>query len=204
MELTVTFEGLLEWDPALLDSFSIPTQTTRQTVKDALVFLGADRCCIYADPAAMKKALEAYSSMKLPSWQRIADAMALTYDPIENYDRREEGSYADTHSGTITHTGTEKLTGTDTSETDVSAYDTTGYSPRAREVRTPNTTRTPNLTDTDTTAVTRTFTNYRIHGNIGVTTSQQMLESEVQLALRVNVAEIIVRDLLQEFTFGVY
>lgn len=204
MELTVTFEGLLEWDPALLDSFSLPTQTTRQTVKDALVFLGTDRCCIYADPAAMKKALEAYSAMKLPSWQRIADAMALTYDPIENYDRREEGSYADTHSGTITHTGTEKLTGTETNETSVSAYDTSGYSPRAKEVNTPNTTRTPNLTDTDTTAVTRTFTNYRIHGNIGVTTSQQMLESEVQLALRVNVAEIIVRDLLQEFTFGVY
>lgn len=192
MELTVTFEGLLEWDPALLDSFSLPTQTTRQTVKDALVFLGTDRCCIYADPAAMKKALEAYSAMKLPSWQRIADAMALSYDPLENYDRREEGSYKDSHSGTIKNTGTE------TNESDVSAYDTAGYSPRLKDKR------TPDLTMTDTTASERTFNQYRIHGNIGVTTSQAMLLSEVQLALRVNVAEMIVRDLLQEFTFGVY
>lgn len=204
MELTVTFQGLYAWDNTLFDDCTFPAAVDGNTIVGAVITLGVDRCVIYANPEVMKIALGIYTEMKAPAWQRMADAMALSYDPLENYNRMEEGSYADTHSGTVTHTGTEKVTGTETNETSVSAYDTSGYSPRARDVRTPNTTRTPNLTDTDTTAVTRTFTNYRIHGNIGVTTSQQMLESEMQLASRWNLVELIARDILREFTFGVY
>lgn len=192
MELTVTFEGLLSWDPTLLSSLSLPTQTSSQLVQDNLVRLGTDRCVLYADPDVMRGALAAFSALRLPSWQRMADAMALSYDPLENYDRREEGSYKDANSGTL------KTTGTTTSETSVSAYDTSGYSPRAKELV------TPNVTETDTRAKERTFTNYRVHGNIGVTTSQQMLESEMNLAIAWNVAQYIVVDILNEFTFGVY
>lgn len=192
MEVTVTFEGLLEWDPTLIGAIALPTQTDAQTVKDALVFLGTDRCVLYADPDAMRGALAAYSALRLPSWQRIADAMELSYDPLENYDRHEEGGWKDANSGTV------KNTGTNTNELSVQSYDSNTYQPRQKEVQ------TPDLTMTDTTAKERTFQSYRVHGNIGVTTSQQMLESEVNLALRVNIAEMIVRDILGEFTFGVY
>ena len=43
----------------------------------------------------------------------------------------------------------------------------------------------------------------RIHGNIGVTTSQQMLEAELQLGYW-NVYEKITELFLQEFTIPVY
>lgn len=204
MELTVTFQGLYAWDNDLFDACYFPSSLDGDVIVQAVITLGVDRCVIYANPEVMKIALSCYTQMKMPAWQKMADAMAIPYDPLENYDRHEEGSYADTHSGSLAQTGTEKVTGTETSETSVSAYDTSGYSPRAKEVRTPNTTRTPNLTETDTRAITRTFTNYRIHGNIGVTTSQQMLESEMQLAAKWNLEEMIARDILNEFTFGVY
>ncbi len=88
--------------------------------------------------------------------------------------------------------------GTNTSETSVSAYDASDYAPRAKEVNTPAT------SVEDTTATTRSFENYRVHGNIGVTTSQQMLESEMELRSRWNLAEMIADETVAEFTFGVY
>lgn len=43
-----------------------------------------------------------------------------------------------------------------------------------------------------------------IHGNIGVTTSQQMLESELEVAPKLNIYDYIVRDFKQRFCLLVY
>lgn len=43
-----------------------------------------------------------------------------------------------------------------------------------------------------------------IHGNIGVTTSQQMLESELEVAPKLNIYDYIIRDFKQRFCLLVY
>ena len=43
-----------------------------------------------------------------------------------------------------------------------------------------------------------------IHGNIGVTTSQQMLESELEVSPKLNIYDYIVRDFRQRFCLLVY
>lgn len=49
----------------------------------------------------------------------------------------------------------------------------------------------------------RTFQNYRIHGNIGVTTTAQMLEGERKLSY-FSFIEIIFKDIMNEITKGVW
>lgn len=44
----------------------------------------------------------------------------------------------------------------------------------------------------------------RLHGNIGVTTSQQMLESEIELRNKYNIYDIIINDFIDEFCLRVY
>ena len=44
----------------------------------------------------------------------------------------------------------------------------------------------------------------RIHGNIGVTTSQQMLEQELQISEKINIYNYIVNEFKQRFCIAVY
>ena len=192
MELTMTFQGLLSWDPDLFSTFSLPAELDKDTVINAILLKGTDRCVLWPDPEAMRGALAAWSALRMPAWSAMASALAIEYEPLENYDRHEEGGWKDQRSGSMS------TTGTNTSETSVSAYDASDYSPRAKEVNTPNT------SVEDTTGTEHTFQQYRVHGNIGVTTSQQMLESEMELRSRWNLVELIADETVAEFTFGVY
>lgn len=67
--------------------------------------------------------------------------------------------------------------------------------------RTESGTQSTEGTVTDSGSETR---NVRAYGNIGVTTSQQMLESELELAGKLDVYGIIVDDFARAFTIGVY
>lgn len=204
MEMTLTFEGLLAYDPDIFEALSLPAGVDRSTVVDAIILKGTDRCVLWPSPASMRRALAVWSRLRLPAWQKMAEALAVTYDPLENYDRREEGGWTDQRDAEAASTGQMANSGTETAETSVSAYDTSGYSPRAREVRTPATVQNQTASGTDSSTTERTFNNYRIHGNIGVTTSQQMLESELDLRSRWNLVEYIADQTIAEFTFGVY
>ena len=90
---------------------------------------------------------------------------------------------------TDTETGTNTTTTTGTSRTD---YDTT-------ESDTGTQTAADSGSDTET-------RNYQLtrEGNIGVTTSQQMLESEIELRCKHNMYEIIAVAFLREFCVGVW
>lgn len=90
---------------------------------------------------------------------------------------------------TDTETGTNTTTTTGTSRTD---YDTT-------ESDTGTQTAADSGSDTET-------RNYQLtrEGNIGVTTSQQMLESEIELRCKHNMYEIIAVAFMREFCVGVW
>ena len=90
----------------------------------------------------------------------------LTYEPIENYDKRSEITTAST--GTLTSDTTNY----------VSAYDSSAFQNNLKDDRKDATTD-------------NTKTIERTHGNIGVTTSQQMLQSEVDLWKAFNIYKLI-------------
>ena len=139
------------------------------------------------------------------------------------------GTDTQTESGTdtTTHAGTEKTAqrGTEGTELTVAAYDSDGYVPRENSTRTPNLdeTRTPDLTDTRTPNLTdvsvnsgtdKSQTEYghvettehhsRVHGNIGVTTNQQMIQAEVDMRAAYDLYAIIARLFEQEFLSQCY
>lgn len=138
-----------------------------------------------------------------------------------------------TESMTRTGTENTKETGTSTTEQQVSAYDASNYVPREKALSTPNldTTRTPNLTDTHNPDLTETRTpdltdtstnsgsdvkktdyghvqddveHIRAHGNIGVTTNQQMIESELEMRMQYDLYELIIQLFEREFMSRVY
>ena len=151
-----------------------------------------------------------------PEYARLAKMLDRTdYDPLENYDRKEDGGWKDTTDDDAVHkmqyAQVETTTTNDpkiktktigsvyADNSTVAVPDTESVTEPVRanesDVDTVKTT-TPLHTDeasvTGDVVVTRLFQDYRIHGNIGVTTAAQMMEGEIKIREHYN---IIVRVL---------
>lgn len=157
--------ALLDYDNTLFDNFTLPEELsgTEQLIIDTIIYKYGDTPLFTPDPAIMKYYIGLWSYKRAPLWARFNNAEFAEYDPIQNYDRHEEG--------------------TDTNETTISADNSTTYQPDTKHVRTPA---------------------LHTYGNIGVTTSQQMLEQEINLIPKLDVINFIADDFKSEFCLSIY
>lgn len=124
-----------------------------------------------------------WSAAHYIEWKRAWDAYTATYDPIENYHRT--GYKQEVLDGASTNdTTTTAHVAPDSSET----FYNTGKS----------------VVDQDTTTDNTTTINTEDKGNVGVTTSQQMIEAELQLRSHNFIETYIVRPFIKEFCVAVY
>lgn len=140
-------------------------------------------------------------------YDKLVDTLSLEYNPIENYSMTEKGT--DTRAPNITQTNK----GVNTNTVGVDTSITTGKTTFDKSDSFINDTKTTNTgTNTDTqdinTTVTTTGNEKTVHeftrsGNIGVTTSQQMIESERQLAM-FSVVDLFVKAIADIILIGVY
>ena len=166
-------------------------------------------------------------------WSKLIDNVyAQTYNPLENYDRQEDTSLSYEGSENVTRNvdsdrktkGTTADTRNDTSsansssQKNVFAFDSAEASPSDSDSGTTTATGTGTSNSTvdnsDTEKRTETeghsFTNRknvtasRIHGNVGVTTSQQMLESEVILRNKYDFFNTVYEDIANTLLKPIY
>lgn len=149
-------------------------------------------------------------------WNRLYENLiTLTYNPIYNYNMIENGENVENSSreedvSRETSTNTvNKESGSTVTESEISGFDSSVYSPERMETITPNIEESTNtgsditqhldfLGDrTETHKLTR-------EGNIGVTTTQQMLESEIELRLKYNFFPIVFKNLDEILTCPIY
>lgn len=117
-----------------------------------------------------------------------SDVIENTHEDTTTYDTTETETEDKTHETTYNTTNTENIDKTDT----------TTYN--SSEVVDSSVNKTLTGSDSDTGNVKRTLSQ---HGNIGVTTSQQMIESEIQLRKH-NFFEIVFKDIDNYLTLQVY
>ena len=141
-------------------------------------------------------------------------ALTLEYDPISNYDSYEVVTTAHGHVLTdvskpgITTTNTNNFTPgvTDTTESSIYGYNSATASDADKVVN------SKTGTDTNTNTITRTGSDEDTHthsgidtvtsdksGNIGVTTSQQMIEAELKLRL-IDYVDRVIKCFIDEYT----
>lgn len=137
---------------------------------------------------------QAIYTIYIKNWNALYKTLSLEYNPIENYSMTETENVQDTHKGTLesngnnTNTYTETTLVNDTSNNQLWGFNSTDSVNSDKQ--TGDTTRdvestmdsTHKNTDRETKDITSDRTLKR-SGNIGVTTSQQMIESERQLWL---------------------
>ena len=159
-------------------------------------------------------------ALYLLKWAKLWNTLTFEYNPIENYDMEEvmtddttEIEYGHVHELVqekgSTSTRTDTITVTETHS--VQGFNSSTYTPSDQMVKTPtgNETITGSGEDTDTNTESGTDThtrNYTLtrHGNIGVTTSQQMIESERKLWMWSFFYEVVFPDIDRLLCLSIY
>ena len=173
--------ALLAYDNTIFDNLYLPNDLddddNRQMIIDRIIFKYGDTPLFSPDPAVMKYYIGIWSYQRSPLWERFYKAATQQYDPLENYDRNEKFD-TDFKPGAAY-------------ESLISADDSSSYQPDRKTQ--------PSGSGKDNTHV-----EGRIHGNIGVTTSQQMLKQEIDIIPELDVIDFIATDWHQEFNLGIY
>lgn len=223
---SLSLYGIFQYDDTILDGLSVPTGMDPDTVKNMLLIETAGMSILYPDAPFLKKAIALWCAERSDVWQKLYNTTVLQYDPIENYDRREEsseesignehvqssqerstdsesrGSSQQHRSGENTATAANTAYNSndfaDTSKSTSSGSDDVMDSTVSSGSGTENVSGSGNKSSTDLRRLSS-----RIHGNIGVTTSQQMIMSEREVA-EFCMVDYIVNDFISRFCVMVY
>lgn len=213
---------LLYFDDTVMDNFTVPEGIDRQLALDTIY----QRCGLtplyHPDPAWLKFYVGRWCSKNAKTWDELYKTTVQEYNPIYNYDRTEETT--DTRSGTRSlsedtssntkQNGDTSVTDTssDSSEHTISADNSDSYEPGYKDVSSrqdSQASESSNRVDVtgdravdETTGETYSH-KLRAYGNIGVTTTQEMLEAQRTL-VRYNVYNEIADSFKEEFCLYIY
>ena len=162
MVATLSLLGLYSFRGDILDDFKLPDGIDRDDFVEMLLFDTAELELLTPDPDIMKQLLGRWSNVRVNAWSKMLDTETVEYNPIHNYDRQEDW--------------VDDGTGSSITDLSVAGFNDADMADRER-------------TGTGTTTQSRHTA--RISGNIGVTTTQQMLESERESRKYSTVYEII-------------
>ena len=211
----ITLYGFYQYDNTLFDGVVLPSGMDKDTLVADIMRTSGDLYTYHQAPEMLKRNITFWFSRRLFDFERMFQALRADYSPIENYDRKENIKRETKNSGTDTETltlgskSTQTHSGNDNTETQVSGYNDEGYTNRDKETTTYNTSTETTGSGADTTkkdyGLNRTESEEtRIHGNIGVTTAQQMISEEMKLRAQYDIYRIITMEFEREFLVQIY
>lgn len=191
----MTLYGMYKYDPTLFDGVILPDGMDKTIMVNQIIRQSGDLFPYYQVPPEVKTAITEWFTRRKDNFAKLWQGFTAEYNPIENYDRHEDSI----ETPDITHTLTNSGEDASTNEADVQGYNATDYTPNSRTISS----GTSSTNGTDKESGTRTFTS-RIHGNIGVTTSAQMLEGELALRRSLDIYALIAEEFETDNLIQVY
>ena len=215
--LTLSLLGMVNEEESLLSSttFPLPTGLSHETLDPMLLAETAELEILYPEPVTLGIVIKAWATARGPAWARMAAALDAQYNPIHNYDRSEswteeregESSKAGSNdrdiesssSGSTSGSASEAVAGYNSSQANVPKNSSTSSGSASN---TASTDQSDAWSEEGSNAetVTRSGT---VSGNIGVTTSQQMITAELELR-KLDIYKLIIREFITMFCIGVY
>jgi hypothetical protein len=214
---------MLDYYGNTFDNIVIPDGADKEVLIDTIRDYCGDNECRYYEPVKLKKMVEVFFKMYQYKYERLWLSTQQEYEMIENYDRKEETTENIKGDTTRSNKGSAETTTDTTSNTDrsknssnissVSAYNTQDFSNKDKAVleSSESDTDTNNMrsnasgTSEDKENENRNRTvSTRAHGNIGVTTSQQMIRSEREDVANFSWYYTVAMDFEDAITISVY
>lgn len=186
----------------IFDGIVLPDGLDRDLVVNTILDLSATYIPLYTDYDLFNMKNKVFFQRNLDNFTLMYQALKKEYNPIHNYDRYEDKDESNIYDEKTERTVNNSDTENNTSENQVSAFDSSSYQPKEKDIYNGSVTRksSDNYKGNNSNKYT---TKNHLYGNIGVTTSQQMLESEIDLRTKYNIYEIIAKMWYNEFMLRV-
>ena len=210
---TINFFDTLALQPDFFDDADIDERINRKALADTILRRCGTLQPVYTDTRMFKFFSNSFFYERATTIKKLIDTTEFEYNPIENYDRKQDitrdenvtagigNTVVTTPNTTQTVVGNSSVNG----ENKVSAYDASAYQPKDKSeisnTENSTTTNTGTVQTTTTqngTDMTTEKTQIRSHGNIGVTTTQSLIEQERKVAL-FNIYNWIAIEFEQQF-----
>lgn len=206
MGMFITVTGVYNHYPNLFELMQLPVGVDVETARDNILFQCGELELLYSTPSFLRAIIGDWSKKNSYKWKTLQRTTTIEYNPIENYDREE--TWSDTDTNTRQETGKSAAGGkTSTSGNSTEKrkgfeggdfVETAGESDNGSAET--SSTGSSEIEETDNRRSQHTG---RIHGNIGVTTSQQMIMSERAVA-NFSIYDVIAQDFAREFCIYIY
>lgn len=194
MGMYITVTGVYNHYPSLFELMQLPDGVDMETARDNILFQCGELELVYSEPSFLQALIGNWSKRRAYKWKTLQGTTTLEYNPIENYDRQEE--WSDEESGTSNAGGSTSTRGDSLDKKKGfeggDLVETSGASDSS----------TAQTSSTGSSSTKSKHSGY-VHGNIGVTTSQQMLMSERDVA-NFSIYDVIAQDFAREFCMYVY
>lgn len=209
--------AIIAQDSTVFDNMTLPAGIALADVVDHIVYKYGDAPLFTPDPAVMKYYIAKWSGRRLPLWNRYKAAIETQYKPLDNYNMKEKNKLTHgkktTYSGSVTDgtSGTIKVEQDDTTTNSIAADNSSTFQNDSQTVLDGETNtsftnyqQTRSFTNRADTDSGTDLTEIERSGNIGVTTSQQMLAAELDLVPRLDLIDYIATDWHDEFCLSIY
>lgn len=190
MHLNVSFSAFMEMFPESMDGITLPGDMEIYVLRSTIEDIADGFSMLSTNGFKLTDLFHAWSVRNQYKWNTLYKTMGFEYDPIENYRRHETESTGTTQSGN----NAENMSGNDTQSS--TAFNSYSETETGKTDRTEG--RTGNYADSG-----QTDRNLLAYGNIGTTTTQQMINEERAVAM-FDLYSIIARDFVKHFMVSVY
>lgn len=223
MRSTVTIIGLTEFtDEAIWGDLTVPEGVERDLVIDTILFECGELELLYSEPRLLARLIKNWSASEQLIWQKLYNTLHFQYNPIWNKDGEIIETEARNHISKNIDSGTESsrsegVTGRDISGSgenteQVSAYNTSDFNNRNKNTE-KNSSQENIISDSEIgsekaedregyDADDRSYSR-KEQGNIGVTTTQQMIREEREI-VQFDIYDYIAQSFKKRFCLCVY
>lgn len=180
---------------SLFADVMFPRGIDKETAINECIINSGEFEVIYSDANFLKEAITHWSRAYYSNFEKLYKAFTSDFNPIENYDRYE----SITDSTVSNHNSSANSNNTGNTTENVSAFDSNDMIPNSSNTDTSNTNASTSSNESITTGH-----EAHIHGNIGVTTSTQMLTEFTNFYLNKNLYKSIADMFTGEFCIMIY
>lgn len=182
--------GMYEYDPSVFDGLELPTYTDKDNNihvidKNALINNILLQCAelevVYPDLMTMKLAIGVWSAAEFRTWEKLYATTMMAYNPIWNVDADVEHTNRKVGSDDRSITRNDTVTPNTTSTHSVKGFNSDTWAESDKDVMTGTVQDNSSVKDNAVDDHTETYKERRT-GNIGVTSTQSLIEQERNIA----------------------
>lgn len=184
----------------LFEKLSFPDGIDKETAIQNILLMCDEKELLYPNPDFMIEAIGLWSKKWNRTFTKWINALNIEYNPLENYDRQESWSDSTSSSESNSASASDSSYGSNSMLNDVSAFNSDYL---RNDSASKNDARNNASSSSKANNLKAELSKHegRIHGNIGVTTSQQMLQAEIDID-RFNIYDEIAIIFMREFVLA--